>query len=284
MEVIWLLRGLTPDFKTIADFRKDNRGAFKPVLRQFVLLCRKLDLFGGELLAVDGTRLKAVNSTERNFTNAKLTKQIESIDQKLTDYLERLDHCDVQEAEPNAARTERLKEKIATLRTQQMRCQAMLQEFERSGESQISLTDPDSRAMALNPKVGVGYNAQVAVDSKHKLIVEQEVTNAGTDLGLLAPTASAAKEVLEVEQIKVVADSGYYKGEDIAACEAGRGFAAYLIQVLVIPSQPLFRGRWDLFCCDNDARLPQYNKQVTQSVGKLRSLAIGVSSVMRLWN
>jgi hypothetical protein len=100
LEVIWLLRGLTPDFKTVADFRKDNRGAFKPVFRQFVLLCRKLDLFGGELLAVDGTRLKAVNSTERNFTNAKLTKQIESIDQKLTDYLERLDHCDVQESEP----------------------------------------------------------------------------------------------------------------------------------------------------------------------------------------
>ena len=227
LEVIWLLRGLTPDFKTIADFRKDNRGAFKPVFRQFVLLCRKLDLFGGELLAVDGTRLKAVNSTERNFTQGKLTKQIESIDQKLTDYLERLDHCDVQEAEPSAARTERLKEKIATLRTQQMRCQAMLQELERSGESQISLTDPDSRAMALNPKVGVGYNAQVAVDSKHKLIVEQEVTNAGTDLGLLAPTASAAKEVLEVEQIKVVADSGYYKGEDIAACEAA-GIEAYV--------------------------------------------------------
>jgi transposase len=209
LEVIWLLRGLTPDFKTIADFRKDNRRAFKPVFRQFVLLCSKLDLFGGELLAVDGTRLKAVNSTERNFTHAKLTKQIESIDQRLTDYLERLDHCDVQEAEPSVARSERLKEKIATLRTQQMRCQAMLQELERSGESQILLTDPDSRAMALNPKVGVGYNAQVAVDSKHKLIIEQEVTNAGTDLGLLAPTASAAKEVPEVEQIKVVADSGY---------------------------------------------------------------------------
>ncbi len=117
LEVMWLLRELTPDFKTIADFRKDNRSAFKPVFRQFVLLCRKLDLFGGELLAVDGTRLKAVNSTERNFTHAKLTKQIESIDQKLTDYLERLDRCDVQEAEPSAARTERLTDKIATLRT-----------------------------------------------------------------------------------------------------------------------------------------------------------------------
>src|SRR5271166_6024319 len=227
LEVMWLLRGLTPDFKTIADFRKDNRDAFKPVFRQFVLLCRKLDLFGGELLAVDGTRLKAVKSTERNFTNAKLTKQIESIDQKLTNYLERLDRCDVQEAEPSTARAGRLTEKIATLRTQQKHCHAMLQELERTGESQISLTDPDSRAMAMNPKVGVGYNAQVAVDSKHKLIVEQKVTNAGTDLGLLAPTASAAKEVLEVEQIKVVADSGYYKGEDIAACEAA-GIEAYV--------------------------------------------------------
>ena len=203
LEVMWLLRGLTPDFKTIADFRKDNRDAFKPVFRQFVLLCRKLDLFGGELLAVDGTRLKAVNNTERNFTHAKLTKQIESIDQKLTNYLERLDRCDVQEAEPSAARAERLTEKIATLHAQQVRCNAMLQELEHTGESQISLTDPDSRAMAMNPKVGVGYNAQVAVDSKHKLIVEQEVTNAGTDLGLLAPTATAAKEVLGAKQIKV---------------------------------------------------------------------------------
>ena len=103
----------------------------------------------------------------------------------------------------------------------------MLQELERTGESQISLTDPDSRAMALNPKVGVGYNAQVAVDSKHKLIVEQEVTNAGTDLGLLAPTATAAKEALEADKIKAVTDSGYYKGEDIAACEAA-GIEAYV--------------------------------------------------------
>ncbi len=227
LEVIWLLRGLTPDFKTIADFRKDNRDAFKPVFREFVLLCRKLDLFDRELLAVDGTRLKAVNSTERNFTHAKVTKQIESVDQKLTDYLERLDRCDAQESETTAARAERLSQKIASLRTQQKRCHAMLEELERTGESQISLTDPDSRAMAMNPKVGVGYNAQVAVDSKHKLIVEQETTNAGSDLGLLAPTASAAKQVLQVEQIKVVADSGYYKGEDIAACEAA-GIEAYV--------------------------------------------------------
>jgi transposase len=227
LEVIWLLRGLTPDFKTVADFRKDNRDAFKPVFREFALLCRKLDLFGRELLAVDGTRLKAVNSTERNFTHAKLTKQIESIDQKLADYLARLDRCDAQESETTAARAERLTGKIASLRTQQKRCDAMLQELQRTGESQLSLTDPDSRAMAMSPKAGVGYNAQIAVDSKHKLIVEQEVTNAGSDLGLLAPMAAAAKELLQAEQIKVVADSGYYKGEDIATCEAA-GIEAYV--------------------------------------------------------
>jgi transposase len=138
-----------------------------------------------------------------------------------------LDRCDAQESEPSAARAERLTEKIASLRTRQERCHTMLQELERTGESQISLTDPDSRAMAMHPKVGVGYNAQVAVDSKHKLIVEQEVTNAGSDLGLLAARASAAKEVLEAEHIKVVADSGYYQGEDIAACE-GAGIEAYV--------------------------------------------------------
>jgi transposase len=263
LEVMWLLRELTPDFKTIADFRKDNRGAFKPVFRQFVLLCRKLELFGGELLAVDGTRLKAVNSSERNFTHAKLTKQLELIDQKLTDYLERLDRCDAQEAEPSAARAERLTDKIASLRSRQMRCHAMLQELERTGESQISLTDPDSRAMAMHPKVGVGYNAQVAVDSKHKLIVEQEVTNAGSDLGLLAPTASAAKEVLEAEQIKVVADSGYYKGEDIAACEAA-GIEAYVArpQRGFAVREGLFRKEEFYYDPQNDVYLCPGNQQL----------------------
>ena len=196
-----------------------------------------------------------------------MTKQIESIDQKLTDYLERLDRCDAQDAEASPARAERLTEKIASLRTQQKRCHAMLQELERTGEGQISLTDPDSRAMALNPKVGVGYNAQVAVDSKHKLIVEHEVTNAGSDLGLLVATASAAKEVLEIDEIKVVADSGYYKGEDIAACEAA-GIEAYVArpQRGFAVREGLFRkeefhydAQNDLYICPGNQQLhPRY--------------------------
>jgi transposase len=219
LEVIWLLRGLRPDFKTIADFRRDNRSAFKAVFRAFVLLCRKLDLFGRELLAVDGTRLKAVNSRERNFTKAKLDKYIKSADERLETYLGQLDNADRGEEAGTTRRSEALAAKIAKVREQRQVNQAMLEQLKASGESQISLTDPDARAMAAHPKVGVGYNAQVAVDAKHKLITEQHVTNAGSDLGFLAETAGAAKDILGVERIDVVADMGYYMGEDIAACE-----------------------------------------------------------------
>jgi transposase/IS5 family transposase len=220
IEVIWLLRTLKPDFKTIADFRRDNRGAFKSVFRQFVLLCRRLDLFGRELLAVDGTRIKAVNNKDRNFTRNSLAKFIRTADERLNDYLRRLDEGDVEEAETGGgARTNNLAEKIAALRDKRGRYAAMLGELERSGESQISLTDPDSRAMAAHTKVAVGYNVQVAVDAKHKLIVEQAVTNQVVDMGLLKETAEPARAILDVETIDVVADRGYFKSEDIEACE-----------------------------------------------------------------
>lgn len=219
LELIWLLRGLRPDFKTIADFRRDNRGAFKAVFRAFVVLCRKLDLFGRELLAVDGTRLKAVNSRERNFTKAKLDRYIKSADERLETYLAQLDDADRGEEAGTTGRSEALAAKIARVRERRQVHNAMLEQLKANGESQVSLTDPDARAMAAHPKVGVGYNAQVAVDAKHKLIVEQHVTNAGSDLGLLAETASAAKDLLGVDRIDAVADMGYYMGEDIAACE-----------------------------------------------------------------
>ena len=219
IEVIWLLRHLRPDFKTIADFRSDNRNAFRPVFRQFVLLCRELDLFGRELLAVDGTRIKAVNNKDRNFTRASLTKFIELADAKLDDYLQRLDQSDTTESKTVGSRVKNLAEKIAAIRGRRTRCKDMLAELDRTGADQISLTDPDSRAMAAHTHVAVGYNAQVAVDTKHKLIIEQQVTNQVVDMGLLAQTAEPAKEVLGVETIAVVADKGYFKIEDIEACE-----------------------------------------------------------------
>jgi transposase/IS5 family transposase len=219
IEMIWLLQGLKPDFKTIADFRRDNRAAFRSVFRQFVLLCRRLDLYGRELLAVDGTRIKAVNNKDRNFTRTSLQEFIRAADERLDDYLRRLDEGDVTEAGTGGARTKNLAEKIEALRKKRGRYGAMLADLERTGESQISLTDPDSRAMAAHTKVGVGYNIQIAIDAKNKMIVEQAVTNQVVDMGLLTQTAEPARVILDVEQIDVVADRGYFKIEDIEACE-----------------------------------------------------------------
>src|ERR1700741_2590875 len=196
LEVIWLLRHLQPDFKTIADFRRDNRNAFRQVFRAFVLLCRQLDLFGRELLAVDGTRIKAVNNKDRNFTRASLNQFIKAADAKLEDYLQRLDKSDATESATGGSRVDKLAEKITAIRERRERYKDMLAELDQTGESQISLTDPESRAMAAHTHVAVGYNVQIAVDAKHKLIVEQQVTNQVVDMGLLAQTGEPAKEVL----------------------------------------------------------------------------------------
>jgi transposase len=220
IEVIWLLRHLNPDFKTIADFRRDNRTAFRAVFREFVLLCRQLDLFGRELLAVDGTRIKAVNNKDRNFTRASLRQYLDAADKRLADYLRRLDEGDVAEGGTGSgSRVHNLSEKIEAIRGKRDRLRALLTELERTGESQVSLTDPDSRAMAGHTRVAVGYNAQLAVDAKHKLIVEQEVTNQVVDMGLLKQTAEPARAILGVERIDVVADRGYFKIEDIETCD-----------------------------------------------------------------
>ena len=231
IEVIWLLRHLKPDFKTIADFRRDNRTAFRQEFREFVVLCRQLNLFGRELLAVDGTRIKAVNNKKRNFTHASLASFIQDADAKLSAYMTRLDESDAEEERVAGGRPGRgdgkLAEKIAAIRAKRDRHKEMLAELERTGADQISLTDPDARAMAAMTKVGIGYNIQLAVDVKHKLIAEQEVSNQVLDLGLLAPTVAAAMETLDVKVIDAVADRGYFKIEDIEACEAA-GITAYV--------------------------------------------------------
>ena len=219
IELIWLLGGLKPDFKTIADFRRDNRAAFRSVFREFVVLCRRLDLFGRELIAVDGTRIKAVNNKDRNFTRGSLEKFIAAADERLDDYLRRLDAGDIEEAGKSGSRVKNLAEKIEALRKKRGEYDALRKRIERTGESQISLSDPDSRAMATHTKVGVGYNVQIAVDAKHKMIVEQAVSNDVLDMGLLQKTAEPARQILQVEKIDVVADKGYFKSEDIEACE-----------------------------------------------------------------
>jgi transposase len=252
IEVIWLLRHLKPDFKTIADFRRDNRNAFRSVFRQFVLLCRQLDLFGRELLAVDGTRIKAVNNKDRNFTRASLAEFIKLADAKLDDYLQRLETSDAAEQATGGSRVKNLAEKITAIRERRTRCRDMLAELDRTGEDQISLTDPDSRAMAAHTHVAVGYNVQVAVDAKHKLIVEQQVTNQVVDMGLLTETAQPAKELLGVEQIAVVADRGYFKIEDIEACEKA-GMEPYVPRPQRGPSVRAGLYRKDEFGYDADS-------------------------------
>ena len=277
IEVIWLLRHLKPDFKTIADFRSENRNAFRLVFRQFVLLCRDLDLFGRELLAVDGTRIKAVNNKDRNFTRASLAKFIELADAKLKDYLQRLDQGDATEAKVGGARVKNLAEKIAAVRERRTRCKEMLAELNRTGEDQISLTDPDSRAMAAHTRVAVGYNVQVAVDAKHKLIVEQQVTNQVVDMGLLKQTAEPAKEVLGVETIDATADKGYFKIEDIEACEKA-GIVPYVPRPQRGPSVKagLFRkdefgydAAGDHYVCPEGKHLHPYSSSLLRGLKKI---------------
>ncbi|OKP63050.1 transposase [Ensifer adhaerens] len=229
VKLIWLLRHLKPDFKTIADFRRENRSAFRLVFRAFVKLCRELGLYGRELIAVDGTRIKAVNSRDRNFTKAKLDKDMREVDERLERYLRHLDDADKRDSDQPAGKPSvaNLEEKIAGLRRRRARLEGYCAELEQSGDDQLSLTDPDSRAMHSSTRVGVGYNAQIAVDTKHKLIAEQQVHNKVSDLGLLAETAEAARHNLCVDRLEAVADRGYFKIEDIEACEKA-GIAAYV--------------------------------------------------------
>jgi transposase len=225
LELMWLLKRLTPDFKTIADFRRDNRKAVRHVCRQFTLFCRQLDLFGGELVAIDGSKFKAQNGKGRNFTPKKLKRQLRDLDQKIDDYLEQLDQADEEEKDtPDKPNADQLRQKIEQMKQRQTELRHIQEQLKESAQSQISLTDPDSRAMPLGggEATVVAYNVQFCVDAKHKLIVDHEVTNEVTDLGLLSSMAKRAKEALAVNELGVITDMGYYNGQQVKEClEAG---------------------------------------------------------------
>ena len=238
LELLWLLRKLTPDFKTIADFRKDNADVFKTVLRQFNQLCRQENLFGGDLLAIDGTKVKAVNAADQNWTQTKLEKQAARLETRLGDYLAALDQADRDESpRPAAAPTAaQLQEKIARLRTRQSEVKTALTEMAQAGVSEISATDADSRAMRSKGRHVVGYNVQGVADAKHHLLVTTEVINAASDQGQLAPMAQAAKAELKIERADVVADGGYVKSQDIKDCQDA-GLEPHLPAVQNSPSE-----------------------------------------------
>jgi len=225
VELMWLLRRLTPDHKTIADFRRDHPEALKRVCREFILLCRELELFGGELLAVDGSKFRAVNARERSYTPEKLARMQRDIEQTIATYLRELERGDAHEAGVDDGPTPAaLEEKIAVLRARQGRVRELQTALARSGETALSLTDPDSRPMLSRGRVEVCYNVQTVVDAKHKLIVAEDVTNAAADRDQLGPMALAAQAVVPAPESApvVVADRGYYHGAEIKRCvEAG---------------------------------------------------------------
>jgi hypothetical protein len=219
---MWLTGRLVPDHKTIADFRKDNGSAIKQVCVQFIELCRRMGLRTRASVAIDGSRFKAVNDRDKNFTRAKVERRRAQLQESVARYLAQLDTADLQEpSEELAAKTAHLKEKLAKLDVEIERLAAMERLMLASPDQQISLTDPDSRSMATSGRGSgvVGYNVQVAVDTEHHLIVTHEVTNVGSDRAQLANIASQAKEVLGVDKLEAVADRGYFSGEEILACD-----------------------------------------------------------------
>src|ERR1700675_3500229 len=221
IELIWLTGQLAPDFKTIADFRKDNGRAIREVCREFVTLCRKLGLLSAASVAIDGSKFKAVNARDKNFTEAKMKRRLERIDESIARYLSQLETADRHGDAVPEAKTTRLKSKIEKLKEEIVRLNAINAEMMKSEDKQVSLTDPDARSMATSGKdTGiVGYNVQTAVDTKNHLIVAHEVTNVGTDRHQLSNMAEQARTEMGVETLDAVADRGYYEGEEIKACE-----------------------------------------------------------------
>jgi transposase len=222
VEVMWLTGRLVPDHKTIADFRKDNGRAIRRVCARFIMLCRSLGLLTEASVAIDGSKFKAVNNRDKNFTRAKMERRLAQIEESVARYLQQLDTADRQEpSEAFKTRTSRLKEKIAKLKEEMQRLRELQMRMLATADQQISLTDPDARSMATSGRGSgvVGYNVQVAVDTTHHLIVTHEVTNVGTDRSQLSPVAKEAKATLEVESLDAVADRGYFSSDEILSCE-----------------------------------------------------------------
>jgi len=221
LELMWLVGRLAPDFKTLADFRAENAAAITNVCREFIVLCRRWGLFTQATVAIDGSKFKAVNHRDRNFTSGKMKTRMGLIEQSIAEYLKQLDRMDRKETPSTPRQAVRLKERIATLKDEMSRLEGLKARMEATPDGQVSLTDPDARSMASQGKgTGiVGYNVQTVVDTKHHLIVTHEVTNVGSDRHQLKKMAEAARLALGTCELTAVADRGYYSGEEIKACD-----------------------------------------------------------------
>lgn len=220
LEVIWLLGGLKPDHKTISDFRKDNKVALKNAFKQFTLLCKDWGLFGAELVAVDGTKIRASNSRRASISPKKLNKQIEYTEDRINAYLEQLDSNNGDESDSPKLSKEEIQERIAQLKERKAGYQQLKQDIQEQKLNEISKTDPDARRMSVsNNGVDVSHNVQISVDGKHSLVVDFDVTSNVTDHGYLSIMAERAMKTLDVESIEVLADKGYYAADDLVKCE-----------------------------------------------------------------
>jgi transposase len=225
VELMWLTGRLAPDFKTIADFRRHNGEAIRLVCREFVMLCRKLNLLAGAFVAIDGSKFKAVNNRDKNFTRAKMKRRLAEVEASIDRYLAQMREADRQE--PASEDTEALQDKVARLREEMSRLKKLEARMLEAPDKQISLTDPDARSMNARGSGIVGYNVQAAVDTQHHLIVEHEVTNKGSDRRQLTRMAEQARTAIGTETLSVVADRGYYRAEELRACEQA-GITAYV--------------------------------------------------------
>jgi len=240
IELMWLTGRLAPDFKTIADFRKDNGEAIRLVCREFVMLCKKLNLLSDKLVAIDGSKFKAVNSRDKNFTRAKMKRRLEAVESSIERYLAELAEAD--QNEPPADDAEMLQNKVSKLREEMARLKKLEVRMLEVPDKQLSLTDPDARSMKSRGTGLVGYNVQSAVDSKHHLIIAHQVSNVGSDRSQLSPMAKEAKSVMGTRRLKVVADKGYYNGEQIRDCELA-GIVPYIAKPKTSPNKA--KGQFD---------------------------------------
>ena len=266
VEVMWLTGRLMPDLKTIADFRKDNGKAIQSVCREFVMLCRNLNLFAGSMVAIDGSKFKVVNARDKNFTRAKMKRRMDDIDKSIEEYMRQLDTADRQEEPVCKADTTRLKDKIAKLKDEMKRLKELKSVILNHPDKQVSQTDPDARSMKTRGNGIVGYNVQTAVDVNNHLIVEHEVTNNGSDRGQLSSMAKKARNSMDVEKLEVVADRGYFKSLEIKACDDA-GIITYIPET--ITSRGRKAGRFtkqdfrylpdsDEFLCPSGERLQRH--------------------------
>ena len=257
LELIWLTGRLAPDFKTIADFRRDNGEAIRKVCKEFVLLCRRMKLFTDGIVAIDGSKFKAVNNRDKNFTDRKLQARIEQLEDSIKRYLVELDRADRDTTAVLPGRVAHLKDKIAKVRQQMQALEAIGEQMEASEDGQISLTDPDARSMATSGRgTGiVGYNVQTVVDAKHHLVVAHEVTNVGHDRGQLANMAKLDKASNREDELIALADRGYYEGYEILECERA-GVAAVVPKPMT--SNNLAEGLFDKRDFVYDAKNNEY--------------------------